>query len=415
MGKEIDTSWDFKNQNTKEFTHCFHTYPAMMIPQVARRIINEYGKKTKLLFDPYCGTGTSLVEANLNNIDSIGIDINPLACLVAKAKTTPISLQTLNLYLKDYNTFIFHVKHNMIDEISIVLPTFKNIDFWFEKSIQANLAQIKQYIDRIEEENIRNFFLVAFSETIRDCSWTKNSEFKLVRMNKEQIMKFKVDVFNTMDSKLFRNKKGMMQYLSDKSNGSYTRIYTLNTVKEIPNNIIEDHSADLVITSPPYGDSRTTVAYGQFSRLSNQWMGYENANQLDNEMMGGKRNNVEINSCSIHLKNTIRHIKEIDTERSKDVISFFYDYKKSVDNVSKKIKKGGYACYVIGNRTVKGIQIPTSEITKDFFIENGFMHVKTEIRNIPNKRMPSKNSPSNIKGKKSPTMKNEYIVICKKD
>ncbi len=63
--KIVDDSWDFKNSNTKDFTHCFHSYPAMMIPQVARRIIDNLGKKSKILFDPYCGTGTSLVEANL--------------------------------------------------------------------------------------------------------------------------------------------------------------------------------------------------------------------------------------------------------------------------------------------------------------------------------------------------------------
>ncbi|MCL0050150.1 site-specific DNA-methyltransferase [Thermodesulfovibrionales bacterium] len=65
--KYIDSSWDFRRDNTKEYTHCYHSYPAMMIPQVARRLIDKYGKKSKLLFDPYCGTGTSLVEANLKN------------------------------------------------------------------------------------------------------------------------------------------------------------------------------------------------------------------------------------------------------------------------------------------------------------------------------------------------------------
>ena len=60
--KIVDDSWDFRNSNTKDFTHCFHSYPAMMIPQVARRIIDNLGKKSKILFDPYCGTGTSLVE-----------------------------------------------------------------------------------------------------------------------------------------------------------------------------------------------------------------------------------------------------------------------------------------------------------------------------------------------------------------
>ncbi|MFQ6118862.1 MAG: DNA methyltransferase [Methanosarcinales archaeon] len=107
MGKKyLDESWDFRGANTKIYTHCFHSYPARMIPQVAGRLIDLYCKNKKLLFDPYCGTGTSLVEANLRNINAIGTDLNPLARLITKAKTTPISLQVLDLYLKDFNEYI---------------------------------------------------------------------------------------------------------------------------------------------------------------------------------------------------------------------------------------------------------------------------------------------------------------------
>ena len=97
------------------------------------------------------------------------------------------------------------------------------------------------------------------------------------------------------------------------------------------------------------------------------------------------------------------------------MLSFFVDYKKSINNVSKKLKSKKYACYVVGNRSVKGTQIPMDEITKDFYEANGFHHTETIIRNIPNKRMPSKNSPTNQKGKKSSTMKHEYIVVMQKN
>ena len=76
--KYRDETWDFRTANTKQYTHCFHPYPAMMIPQVAGRILDEFGRNFKILFDPYCGTGTSLVEANIRNMNAIGTDINPL-------------------------------------------------------------------------------------------------------------------------------------------------------------------------------------------------------------------------------------------------------------------------------------------------------------------------------------------------
>lgn len=61
--KYRDESWDFQYVDTKEYTHCFHTYPAMMIPQIARKLLKEYGVENGWLLDPYCGTGTSLVIA----------------------------------------------------------------------------------------------------------------------------------------------------------------------------------------------------------------------------------------------------------------------------------------------------------------------------------------------------------------
>ena len=67
----------------------------MMIPQVARRLITTYGKDAKLLFDPYCGTGTSLVEANIHGICAIGTDLKLMARLIVTAKTTKLNFKKL--------------------------------------------------------------------------------------------------------------------------------------------------------------------------------------------------------------------------------------------------------------------------------------------------------------------------------
>lgn len=413
--KYLDTSWDFKSEDTKIHTHCFHNYPAMMIPQVAGRLIDKHGKNSKLLFDPYCGTGTSLVEANLRNITAIGTDLNPLARLIAKSKTTPLNIKTLDLYLKDFNDTIFGYRFGIVSNISALIPDFHNINYWFSKDVQLLLSIIKEYIENIDDLLVQNFFKVAFSETVRESSWTMNSEFKLLRMSPKQIEKFNPDVFGLMEFKLSRNRNGLVSYLQAKSeNKAISKVYSFNTVENIPQKILPEECVDLVVTSPPYGDSRTTVAYGQFSRLANQWLDVENASNVDKKLMGGIKAPNGYHFEVDVLDETIEKIREKDEKRSKDVISFFKDYDLSIKNISKVIKSKGYACYIVGNRNVKGITIPTDEITCRFFKKYGFRHIETIIRNIPNKRMPLENSPSNIKGEKSPTMKNEYIVICQK-
>lgn len=412
-GKSI--SWDFKGVNTKSFTHCFHSYPAMMIPQIAGRLLDVYGKKARLLFDPYCGTATSLVEGNLRGIDGIGFDINPLARLVAEAKTTPISLQVLDLYLKDFNDYLFKRRFGLVDfNFDFEVPIFSNLNFWFQKDTIEKLAYIKGYINKIEDKEIANFFKVSFSETIRSVSLTKNGEFKLVRIPLEQIIKFKPDVFGIIESKLYRNRNGLKEFIENKKGNAKSIICDFNTVYKSADIILQDRRVDLIITSPPYGDSKTTVAYGQFSRLSNQWLGIENANQIDNLSMGGKKAKEKFKFNFMKIDEAIEKIAEKDERRAYDVISFYRDYKSSIDNVSNVVKRNGFVAYVVGNRKVKGVELPTDEFTREFFIKNGFAHIKTIIRNIPNKRMPKKNSPTNETGKTGDTMNKEFIIILRK-
>ena len=122
--KKSHINFDFSTSNTGELTHAFHTYPAKMIPQVAETLIAEFGRNADLLLDPYCGTGTTLVEASLKGISSIGIDLNPLAILLSKVKTTPIEIQTLELHLKDFYTFLFQYRFGFKIDKSVVTPKF---------------------------------------------------------------------------------------------------------------------------------------------------------------------------------------------------------------------------------------------------------------------------------------------------
>jgi DNA modification methylase len=408
MSKYIDETWDFRGAETKNHTHCFHSYPAMMIPQVASRLLDKYGQKARLVLDPFCGTGTSLVEANLRGISAVGVDLNPLACLIAQTKTTIINFQKIDLYLKHFNDFLFAERFND-DKSEVDLPKFPNIDFWFDKQIQRALAKIKKYISGIEETDVRNFFEVAFSEVVRESSWTRNSEFKLYRMTEEQRGRFQPDVFGLMEAKLARNRRGLQAFATSKKS-SQTKVYRKSSM-----DIALDEKFDLVLTSPPYGDSRTTVAYGQFSRLSSEWLDFENAASLDNNLLGGKARKEEVKFESKVLRETLCKIAERDERRSHEVASFYVDYQKSIGNIARMIKRNGFACFVVGNRKVKSVNLPTDKFTIDFFAENNFRHIETIVRNIPNKRMPRQNSPTNIVGAKDDTMTQEFIVVLQQN
>ena len=416
--KFVDTSWDFRNEYTKFSTHGYHTYPAMMIPQIARRLIKTYGRNAKVLLDPFMGSGTALLEVVLhqNFRKAYGIDINPLALLISKVKTTAIEPQLLwGEYHKLVKDCISNKEEVSFKQKKIETPKFYNINFWFKPDVIIDLSIIKQNIDKIKNEDIRDFFLIAFSETVRDVSNTRKREYKLYRMNAEMLKKHNPKTLNEFRDKAKENIYRMENFIKEK-NGCEVHILSEDSRFKTS---IPDKFVDLIVTSPPYGDSRTTVAYGQFSRLALQWLGYDSKEvyDIDKVSLGGvptKTLNVELDSPT--LKQILDEIAKIDSIRAKDVLSFYADFDKCVQELHRVTKQGAYLCFVVGNRTVKGVKIPTDVIITELFqAKNHYEHINTFIRNIPHKRMPRINSPTNIKGNHAVTMNEEFIVILKKN
>ncbi|MBU0686168.1 MAG: site-specific DNA-methyltransferase, partial [Candidatus Thermoplasmatota archaeon] len=76
-------------------THGIHRYPAKFIPQIPRFCLESYSEVGDDVLDPFMGSGTTLLESYITGRDSYGIDIHPLARLIAKVKTTPVDPRSL--------------------------------------------------------------------------------------------------------------------------------------------------------------------------------------------------------------------------------------------------------------------------------------------------------------------------------
>jgi len=411
LQRRIDYSWDFNGAKTKPQTHGLHSYPAMFIPQVARRLLLTYSKKGDTICDIFCGSGTALIESRLLNRNSYGIDLNPLATFLAKVKTTPINSKLLS---KEYINLLSKI--NKIKNNKIKRPEFKNLEFWFKDRVILELAKIKKAIKTIKNKNVQNFFLVAFSETVRKSSNTKNGEFKLVRIKKEKLEKYNPDVLSIFKQKTEFNIKGMEAFYKDVDKKTWAKIIFGDSSKD---NGIKKNSIDCIITSPPYGDSRTTVAYGQFSRLSSQWLDIfddpNNASGVDNELLGGKAvKNLTSPLASNYLSQALKKIARKDEKRAKDVLSFFLGLNDCLIKAYEMLKPKKYFCIVIGNRLVKQVRLPTDFIIAELAQKIGFTREDLFVRNIPNKRMPIKTSPTNIAGELEETMTKESVLILRK-
>lgn len=253
--------------------------------------------------------------------------------------------------------------------LSLDIPNFKNIGYWFKPRVILLMALVKSEINKIENNDIRDFVFAAFSETIRFVSNRRNGEFKMFRMPAKNVGTFKPDVISEFSAILNRNVIKMNDFVTtcnERNCKSKVLIYK-NNATSLEN--VPDNSIDLVVTSPPYGDSRTTVAYGEYSSLTLQWLDlFELTDKeiisIDKFLMGGSKfkNGFEYTIPSKTLKNSLEKIKDIDLERAGDVYSFYLDLANSISRIAAKTKKDGYQFWVVGNRTVKGEKLFTDVI-----------------------------------------------------
>jgi hypothetical protein len=198
-----NTKYDYAGQSYSSIYPNLHRYPASMIPQIGIDLLREFKISSGNMLDPYCGSGTSFIcglECGIKKMS--GFDINPLAVLIAKAKYTKIKTSEIDSGYQILRNDIFEImkKEKLIKNINI--PEITNIYFWFSETVVKNLSVVKHCIDKLENENVKNLFLVPFSETVRECSYTRNNEFKLYRIKTEEIDNFNPDVLSFYFKKL---------------------------------------------------------------------------------------------------------------------------------------------------------------------------------------------------------------------
>lgn len=423
--KSID--WTFKDNTARPGRHGIHRYPATMHASCVASCLDVF--KPASVFDPFGGSGTVALECAKRGLPVYNNDLNPLARLITESKLLEYdsSFQDKVEALKQEvrkqeassETLVAWAKNlfphteagqkakekdaNLFQKFGTQFhsPRFKNISYWFMPEVIVALKAIKDVLPN------EPFFKVCFSEVVRIVSNRRSGEFKLFRRPVKELMNYSPNVFNEFIKILDRNWNLVINDPVVK--GDYHIIANdARTLEDIPDNV-----ASLILTSPPYGDSRTTVAYGQFSRLSSQWLDLEDASIVDNRLLGGNNDRPEPALFGT-IETTIAEIAEIDAKRAEEVQDFFVDLYEAFHSIDKKCQQGAYQVWVVGNRLVKGIRTPLDTFIKEAGEEFGYDCVNSLSRDIPYKSMPKQNAPSGVTGEKSDTMTEETIVVLHK-
>jgi site-specific DNA-methyltransferase (cytosine-N4-specific) len=416
--------WDFIGKDTNELTHGIHLYPAKLNPHVARRLINQYGKNATNMLDPFCGSGTTLVEGRLAGINVVGNDINPTALEITRAKTQNYDYQDVEKLVREIKKSLPEMKLISLKK-AIVIGGFteEKIATWYTSRSVQEIASIFKMIDDLSsklksEVESKHLVKMTLSDCLRNVSVQRDAEWKLYRVEgwrkglKDGSLY--IPLMPLFRKKIESNLRSLKEYveklnISEKSSNSTYKIFKNDCSISIAQLSKNNQKFDLIVTSPPYGDSPTTVAYEQFSWLPNMWLGLDDRppGKLAKEMLGGK--------LSQEIKPFGHKVIDLAIKRMKnDEIAvknytFYKDYLNSIINVAKVVKPGGYVCYVVGNRNSGKQNMRLDLFTRWAFEQNGFTRVgNIKKRKVPNTRMP-KSNPS------GPTMNHEYIVICRKN
>ena len=427
----VTKDWTFRDISTKEYTHGFHQYPARMHPEIAKRLIEKYAiKSSDMVFDPFMGSGGVLVESMLHGNNSVGIDLNPFAVLLTKVKTTPLDAAKLETA---FNQIILDSKKDKENEIEYdnapnflpKKPKEKTLKFWYQDNALKDLQILKNHVFLIKDKKSRDFFKICFSLATRKVSFQKNSIYKIYRMKPDKRELFKPNVLDEFSKICKNNIKNMKEFSNTVGTNDSKAIPILGNTFAAPE-LLDGKKPTLVVTSPPYGDHETTVAYGQFSRHPGMWLELEDNDELfavDTNGLGGQKKESIEDLHSETLDKTLKKIKKKDSQVSKekthanrtaDVYSFFYDLDNCFDKISQVLKpKQSHCCFVVANRTVRREKIPTDEICVELAKKYGFKYVDTISRTIANKAMSLKNAPENIVNFSGNTMTKESIIIWK--
>jgi hypothetical protein len=155
---------DFDGQNTLYATHGLHAFAAKCPPQLARYAIRYYSRPGDTVLDPMAGSGTTLVEARLLGRTAVGVEIDPVARLIAKVKSTPVADSSITEAQQAIEEWIEQAISGRRSAARLAMPVFHNRDYWFRTDVSQALALLTQAIAATPmPADIRDFFWVALS------------------------------------------------------------------------------------------------------------------------------------------------------------------------------------------------------------------------------------------------------------
>lgn len=361
--KRVD--WNFENSKKGKSIHSLHPYPAKFIPEIPGNIIDILQpSRDGLIMDPFCGSGVSLVEAQKRGYKSVGVDLNPIACLISRVKTTHVNLTDLQEIANE-------VVSSAKDLSTYTIPTIPNINHWFKTDVQIGLTKLLSSINSQTSSIIKDTLLLACSSIIVRVS-NQDSDTRYAAVEKNVIEDHVYEFFEKAVKQIIALKNKVDYSYRSSSKVIQGDILTTN------HRNIEDRIS-LLVTSPPYPNA---YEYWLYHKYRMWWLGYDPIEVKEKEI-----------GARAHFFKKQNHTGE----------SFSNQMEKLFENTVPLLLPKAYSVFVIGRSIIHGKEYPNHDTIVTAGEKFNMSHVETITREMNNSRKSFNLAHARIK--------QEYIVV----
>lgn len=426
------------------YTHNIHSYPARMFPYIPIFLysIPQLCPPDGTILDPFCGSGTTLLESIVHPIfrrNVYGVEINPLGRLIAKVKTTPIPQEVLRIRTDSISKRI-----KKTDKKKYRLPESKKINFWFSQKAIIELCRIKH---AIEEEDVyddfSDFMWVCFSSIIRKVSLAdpfipppvllklnkyEKSKKKYVQLKRHlkrardpnltatflSTIERNLERINVLNTLTAENSEPHARIIWDDARHiSVGRLGKKGALIKDNSRSLSSNSIDLILTSPPYLSAQKYVRTLTLELLWLDALSELQIAQLDKEIIGTERVALEETDFNImtEVKSVDRLVKWASSrsrERAAIILRYFLEMKKTMIEMYRVLKNESCSVLVVGNNEVLGKKVKTYSLLIDTAESVGFKSELVLRDKIRGRGMITKRHNS------GGLIEEEYVVVLRK-
>jgi hypothetical protein len=372
LSELADLDWDFTGQPTDTSFAQFHWHPARFVPQVPGIIIGTLSDPGDRVIDPFCGSGTALVEAMVQGREAVGIDTSAIAALMSRAKTSAFDVTKFEAYEREILGAIDVALGASGAELSEVagIPNLDEQRLWYHPRTLAELAAVWRVIHTSDATH-RCVSLACFSAVLKAvCSQDKHWGWVCDNVRPTQL-RYR-DAVAAFGAK-------MREYRAAAATVAVRRVGRASvTVKQGRCATIlgeyDGESFDLAVTSPPY---LGVTDYAKSQRLSYLW--FDLPVEHDRQIETGAR--------SKRWRRSAR-------------AEFMEEMRQSFAQIARVLKRGGYCAVVAGESPARDTYVAELEL----LIESCGLRIAERIeRRLPNQR--------GIVA----TLRHERLLVCCRD